>query len=185
MATLRKRGSKWQAQVRREGFPPVSKSFTSKEDAIRWGREQDRRADTGELGRIPAGSLATLLVRYEHEVTPHKRSATKERFHLRQIARHRITTPEWQLLCITTIGAGRFSLGSNAAEALKAPLPCLFAVAPIATRNVAARRMTRWAIFDRGSGQQHSRAHVGCTRKQVRLDLYRQKSLNRVGASSV
>jgi hypothetical protein len=92
MATIRKRGSKWQAQVRREGFPAHSKTFTSKADAIRWGREQDRRADTGDFRTPSAASLASLLQRYERDITPLKRSADREHYLIRQIARHRIAS---------------------------------------------------------------------------------------------
>ena len=92
MATVRKRGSKWQTQIRRDGFPPLSKTFALKDDALRWGREQDCLADTGELGSVPEGTLAVLLVRYEREITPKKRSAASEHFLLRQIARHRIAS---------------------------------------------------------------------------------------------
>ena len=40
MASIRKRGSTWQAQVRREGSPPLSKTFATKADAQVWARDQ-------------------------------------------------------------------------------------------------------------------------------------------------
>ncbi len=36
MASLRKRGEKWQAQIRREGFPALAKTFRLREVALRW-----------------------------------------------------------------------------------------------------------------------------------------------------
>jgi hypothetical protein len=36
MATNRKRGSRWQAQVRRRGRATASKTFALKADAVRW-----------------------------------------------------------------------------------------------------------------------------------------------------
>jgi hypothetical protein len=38
MASIRKRGNKWQAQVRRDGARPVSRSFHQRADAERWAR---------------------------------------------------------------------------------------------------------------------------------------------------
>ena len=45
MANIRKRGARWQVQIRRFGRPPLSKSFLAKDDAVRWSREQERLAD--------------------------------------------------------------------------------------------------------------------------------------------
>jgi len=38
MATIRKRGGKWQVQIRRQGYRATSRTFSSKNDAltIRW-----------------------------------------------------------------------------------------------------------------------------------------------------
>lgn len=93
MATIRKRGAKWQAQIRRQGCPPVTKSFFTKDDALRWSREHERLIDRGETLQVRvAQSLVTptvtdLLDRYEAEVAPGKRSGS-DRFLLRQIRRH-------------------------------------------------------------------------------------------------
>jgi hypothetical protein len=49
MPTIRKRGAKWQVQIRRKGQCPVSQSFIAKKDAEMWAREMERRADLREL----------------------------------------------------------------------------------------------------------------------------------------
>jgi integrase len=93
MATIRKRGLKWQVQVRRDGIRPLSKSFIVKDDAIRWARQQEHAVDRGEFTtKKPAPSipLADLLNRYETEITPTKRSFNSEKAHIRQIRRHPI-----------------------------------------------------------------------------------------------
>ncbi len=91
MANIRRRGSKWQVQIRRQGFPAITKSFIAREDAVRWSREQERLMDTGDWRRDRSSGclLADLLSRYEKEVSPRKRSKS-DTFHLRQIARHPI-----------------------------------------------------------------------------------------------
>ena len=45
MATIRKRGGKWQVQVRRQGMHPASRSFALKSDAARWARQTETEAD--------------------------------------------------------------------------------------------------------------------------------------------
>jgi len=96
MATLRKRGAKWQVQVRRNGFPGLTKTFHLKEDALRWGREQERLIDTGEWqtnASLHMGqTLADLLRRCEQQITPNKRSASSERFHIRVMLRHPVAS---------------------------------------------------------------------------------------------
>jgi hypothetical protein len=45
MATFRKRGDKWQVQVRLNGCPPISRSFLLKADAVAWARQTEVEAD--------------------------------------------------------------------------------------------------------------------------------------------
>lgn len=102
MASIRKRGTKWQAQIRREGFPNLTKTFQFREDAVRWGREQERLIDRGDW--TPSGksaerqTLADVLGRYQREVTSRKRSATSEGFHLRIILRHAVANIPLRML---------------------------------------------------------------------------------------
>src|SRR4051812_47921294 len=95
MATIRKRGSSWQVQVRREGFPLITKTFSNRADASEWAREKERAIDRAELPAnlrdFKAMKLADLLRRYELEVTPKKRGAASERSRLRQLLRHGIS----------------------------------------------------------------------------------------------
>jgi integrase len=94
MATIRKRGTKWQVQVRRAGHGPISKSFTSRKDAIFWSRQAENLADRGELPANPqilkCTTLGDLVRRYLETVTPHKRAADNERISLNAFLRHRI-----------------------------------------------------------------------------------------------
>ena len=70
MASLRKRGSKWEVQVRKQGHPHVCRTFTFKADATAWARSVESRVEAGELVqsalRIRVGEL---LTRYLAEVT--------------------------------------------------------------------------------------------------------------------
>jgi integrase len=86
MASIRKRGDKWQVQVRRHGSAPLNRTFIAREDAIRWAREQERAIDRGELFAPPVSDRALtflheILDRYVREVSPRKRGAM-DRFQL-------------------------------------------------------------------------------------------------------
>jgi integrase len=86
MATLRKLPSgAWNVQVRRKGFPPVSKSFPNKKDALAWARAQERaRTYAVDVGyQAPPEetfslTVGELLERYLLEVTPRKKGSLQE-----------------------------------------------------------------------------------------------------------
>lgn len=82
MATIRKRGSKWHVQVRRQGHPPATKSFLLKSDAEAWARKVEAQLDRGQPLELPAPpltmTLRALLERYRDTIIPHKRSAKNE-----------------------------------------------------------------------------------------------------------
>ncbi|MBE2210344.1 MAG: site-specific integrase [Xanthomonadaceae bacterium] len=82
MATLRKRGPyQWEAQIRRRGWPPQSKTFESKAEAEAWAQMIESEMARGVwLDRSEAENttLRELLDRYEKEVSPRKRSHARE-----------------------------------------------------------------------------------------------------------
>ncbi len=88
MATIRKHGLKWQAQIRRKGFPALSKSFSSRSDAVMWSRQQELLMDLGDWREQEVVSVFSNCWTAIY-VSPRKRSRS-DAFHLRQIARHGI-----------------------------------------------------------------------------------------------
>lgn len=92
MATIRKRGSFWQVQVRRQGFPSFVKTFSSHADATAWARDKERAIDRAELTPshrdLKQITLHDLLCRYEREITAKKRGIDRERFKLRVLQSH-------------------------------------------------------------------------------------------------
>lgn len=94
MASIRKRGSSWQAQVRREGYSPFSKTFASKADAQAWARDQERSIDRAEAPtsapELKGLTVANLLRRYRDKVTPTKRGEGPERYRLATLLAHEI-----------------------------------------------------------------------------------------------
>lgn len=103
MASYRKRGDKWQAQIRRTGQPPLSKSFNSKADAQRWARHMEAKLDTAALPhdyrRLEQTSLSDILDRYRDEIVPSKRSGEIEAIIINAFLRHPIAAT--RLSCLT------------------------------------------------------------------------------------
>jgi len=61
MATIRKRGDKYQVQVRRKGHPPLSRSFIQRKDALEWARMMEVKVDRRELPNDPKILSQTTL----------------------------------------------------------------------------------------------------------------------------
>jgi len=94
MATIRKRGSRWQVQIRRAGQRSISQSFHRKKDAELWARQMEAKADWGELAADPrlleSCTLGDLVERYRDTVVVHKRCHEYERILLNAFLRHPI-----------------------------------------------------------------------------------------------
>ena len=90
MAAISKRTSGYQVQIRRRGFPAVSRMFKTKRDAEAWARQLEGEMDRGAyLDRTEAENttLGELLTRYQQEVTPHKKSAFSEAKRIERMVR--------------------------------------------------------------------------------------------------
>lgn len=84
MAALRKRGTKYQVQIRRKGFAPVTRSFALKSDAEEWSRFMESKADRGDLPTpvkvLDKFKISDILLRYKREVTAKKKSRNTENY---------------------------------------------------------------------------------------------------------
>ena len=82
MATIVKRGkNKWQAKIRKEGWPQQSKIFATRGAAVDWAAVIESEMARGVFtSRTEAEgtSLAEALDRYRDEVTVHKKSRAQE-----------------------------------------------------------------------------------------------------------
>ncbi|RWQ20555.1 MAG: site-specific integrase [Mesorhizobium sp.] len=94
MATIRRRGQKYEAQIRRSGFPPVSKSFHKLSDAKEWARLIETQADRQELApsrkSLETTILSDLVIRHRDEVVPTKKGGDVETIVLNAFLRHPI-----------------------------------------------------------------------------------------------
>jgi integrase len=91
VATIRKRNGQWQVQVRRRGFDPVSKTFTTRQDATGWARQIEAEMDRYVYVPRKAAESVTvkaLTDRYLKEVAPQKRSYRAMRYDLLALGHH-------------------------------------------------------------------------------------------------
>ncbi|MDA8254464.1 MAG: site-specific integrase [Betaproteobacteria bacterium] len=89
MGTIRVRGAyQYQAQVRRAGFPPQSKTFENRRDAEKWVRSVEREMDTGAF--IPRDEAARTTIndlakKYREELLPKQRGKRQEDSRLKAV----------------------------------------------------------------------------------------------------
>lgn len=103
MASIRKRGQKWQARIIRRGHLPVAKTFISRSDATKWARAVEREIDQGSYtNRTKAERqiLGELLKRYREEVSPRKRGGALEAVRLK-----RMENRSWAKLSLAALSA--------------------------------------------------------------------------------
>lgn len=86
MATIRKRGDRWQARIQIKGTAESSKSFSLRADAEAWAKITEAEIIRGVfIKRTDAErtNLSDALKKYEKEVTPSKRGAAQELHRIR------------------------------------------------------------------------------------------------------
>lgn len=82
MATIRINRGKWQAIVRRTGFPQQSKSFDSKTNVRIWARQKEAELDAGVMQTniriLDKTTVSDILLRYRETVTINKKGNASE-----------------------------------------------------------------------------------------------------------
>ena len=91
MAAFTQRESgRWQAKVRREGWPDQSKTFPTRADAEAWARTVEREMDVNAfINRDDAEktTFAKAAERYERDVLPSKRGKDQDGYVLKRVAK--------------------------------------------------------------------------------------------------
>ncbi|PCJ38988.1 MAG: integrase [Alphaproteobacteria bacterium] len=96
MATFRKNGSKWRAEVRIKGNR-ASKSFQTKLEAQSWAVEKEKEFGRSE-GILNGKSLKNAFERYARDVSPLKKGARWEIIRLKKLGRHSIANIQLNIL---------------------------------------------------------------------------------------
>ena len=86
MATFRKSGNRWRADVKRQGVRR-SKTFKTKNDAMLWAIEQEKVIIAADGDYIPGYTMAALFDRYAKEVSPKKAGERWEVVRLNKLMR--------------------------------------------------------------------------------------------------
>jgi integrase len=75
MATIRKRGEfQWEAQIRRKGYPPRSKTFNTRADADLWAATTESEMGRGvfiDRSDAERNTIAEIVDRFTSEFAPH------------------------------------------------------------------------------------------------------------------
>jgi len=94
MASIRKRGERWQVRIQLSGHPEASKTFPNKKDALLWAKKTESDMERGVwLGIKQVDiSIQDALARYSEEVTPIKKGASRELNRIKHLIGYRIAT---------------------------------------------------------------------------------------------
>jgi len=77
MATIRKRGNKYHAQIRKKSHQGITKSFVCKTDAAVWAKKIESEIEQGiflDHSEAQTLTLSQLIKRHEEVILPSKRS---------------------------------------------------------------------------------------------------------------
>jgi len=89
MASIRKRGGKYHAQVRKSGYPPLTKTFSSLTTAKRWASATEADMERNLHIVLPdKTTVGELLDRYGEDVSPLHKSHQVEKYRLKTLQRH-------------------------------------------------------------------------------------------------
>jgi integrase len=106
MATIRKRGAAWQAQVFLHGVRK-SGTFGTKIEAQQWAAQIEGQILAGKTDEIPDKTFADLLRRYAKEVSPTKRGERWERIRIELTCRDDVVNVHLRELDSRAIAAWR------------------------------------------------------------------------------
>ena len=71
MATIRKRGSRYNVQIRKEGYPSVTKTFTHISVARKWANSIEADMERHLYIEVPdQTTVGELLQRYQRQISP-------------------------------------------------------------------------------------------------------------------
>ncbi|MCY1213649.1 Tyrosine recombinase XerC [compost metagenome] len=110
MASISRRGDRWQVRVRRRGFPLEVKTFTTRQGAERWARSIEIEIDRGSyVSRSEAESttLGDVLERYIVDVCPSMRGGTEDAIRLRAMGRTKLAKLSMAALTPMAVAAYR------------------------------------------------------------------------------
>jgi|ETNmetMinimDraft_18_1059904.scaffolds.fasta_scaffold02115_6 integrase len=94
MGYIRAREGRYQANIRRKGYPTVTKTFTSREAAKSWTKATEIRMERGEFNPDSSITVEELIKRYAKEVVPKQSGSNPALYRCntlrRMLGKHRV-----------------------------------------------------------------------------------------------
>ena len=88
MATIRKRGSRYNVQIRKEGYPSITQTFTHRSVARKWASSIEADMERHLYTEVPdQTTVEELLKRYEKQILPSHRGQQVETYRLGTLKR--------------------------------------------------------------------------------------------------
>ena len=97
MASIRKRNGRYQAQIRRQGYSGVSKTFSTRGAAKRWVKATETDMERGEFRPKVDMTLGELIKRFERDVAPKHKASRSTIVRCRNLRRHIGSVPMTKL----------------------------------------------------------------------------------------
>ena len=88
MASIRKRGGRYHAQIRKSGYPSITQTFSSLTIAKRWATATEAVIERNLYVAPAEGTLEELLDRNEKEISPRHKSHEIEACRLKTLKKH-------------------------------------------------------------------------------------------------
>ena len=89
MATIRKRGSRYNVQIRKEGYPSITKTFTSISIARKWANSIEADMERRIHVEVPdQTTVGELLNRYQRQILPTHKGQQVEAYRLGTLKKH-------------------------------------------------------------------------------------------------
>ena len=83
MATIRKRGSRYNVQIRKEGYPSITKTFRSISVARKWANSIEADMERHLYTEVPdQTTVGELLKRYQRQISPSHKGQQVEAYRL-------------------------------------------------------------------------------------------------------
>ncbi|MDO8369269.1 MAG: site-specific integrase [Candidatus Nitrotoga sp.] len=106
MASFRKRGLTWTAEIRRKGVS-TSATFSTKAEAVAWAAKEEANIIAGKRGDIPNKTFGDLLSKYADEVSPTKKGERWERLRIGLTLRDEIAKVNLRVIDARDVAAWR------------------------------------------------------------------------------
>jgi integrase len=90
MPSIRKRGSRYHVQIRKKGYPPITKSFSSLRLAKTFAKDAESKIERGVFRDTTLAETTTFLElaeRYEREILPTKKGFKIELYNIKPLKR--------------------------------------------------------------------------------------------------